>query len=129
MLIDGKLSLQFSVERIKLVINNNSISINAQDEYYVLTRSLSRKDEIANKIRTLIYEVEKSSYNTEEKRKARSLLKRMEYIITSISDSGVNSRLSKFKSWLIHNKWPFTVTSPFIMEIIDLIEYMMKYSQ
>ena len=129
-LIDGKLSLEFSsAERIKLVINNNTISINAQDEYYVLTRTLSRKDEIANKIRTLRYEVEKSSYNSEEKRKARFLLKRMEYIITSTSDSGANSKLSKFKSWIIHNKWLFTVTSPFIMELIELIEYMMKYSQ
>ena len=68
-LIDGKLSLEFSAERIKLVINNNTISINAQDEYYVLTRSLSRKDEIANKIRTLRRQVEKGSYNSEEKRK------------------------------------------------------------
>jgi hypothetical protein len=128
-LIDGKVSLEFSAERIKLVIDNNSISINSQDEYYLLTRSLSRKDEIANKIRTLRYEVEKSSYNSEEKRKARSLLKRMEYILTSTSDYGANSGFSKFKSWIIHNKWLFTVTSPFIMEIIDLIEYMMKYSQ
>ena len=124
-LIDGKLSLEFSAERIKLVINNNTISINSQDEYYVLTRTLLRKDEIANKIRTLRYEVEKSSYNSEEKRKASSLLKRMEYILTYISDS----RFNKLKSWIIHNKWLFTVTSPFIMQIIDLIEYMMKYSQ
>src|ERR687885_2465037 len=128
-LIDGKLSLEFSAEKIKLVINNNTISINAQDEYYILTRSLSEKDEITNKIRTLRYEVEKSSYNTEEKRKTRSLLKTMEYIITSTSNSGANSKLSKLKSWVIHNKWLFTVTSPFIMEIIELIEYMMKYSQ
>jgi hypothetical protein len=128
-LIDGKPSLEFSAERIKVVINNNSISINAQDQYYILTRSLSRKDEIANKITTLRYEVEKSSYNTEEKRKARSLLKRMEYILTSTSDSGANSRFSKFKSWIIHNKWLFTVKSPFIMETIDLIEPMIKYSQ
>ena len=128
-LIDGKLSLEFSAERIKLVINSNTISINSQDEYYILTRGLSRKDETANKIRTLRYEVEKSSYNSEEKRKARSLLKRMEYILTSITDSGANSRFSKFKSWMIRDKWLFTVRSPFIMEIIDLIEYMMKYSQ
>jgi hypothetical protein len=123
------LSLEFSAERIKFVINNNTISINARDEYYVLTRSLLRRDEIAYKISTLRYEAEKSSYNSEEKRKARSLLKRMEYILTSTSDSGANSRFSKFKSWVIHNKWLFTVTSPFIMGIIDLIEYMMKYSQ
>src|ERR671932_794821 len=100
-----------------------------QDRYYILTRSLSRKDEIANKIRTLRYEVEKSSYNSEEKRKARSLLKRMEYILASTSDSGANSKLSKLKSRIIRNKWLFTVTSPFIMEIIGLVEYMMKYSQ
>ena len=68
-MIDGKVSLEFSAERIKLVINNNSITINSQDEYYILTRSLSWKDEIANKIRTLSYQVEKSSYNSEEKRK------------------------------------------------------------
>ena len=96
---------------------------------YILTRSLSEKDEITNKIRTLRYKVEKSSYNTEEKRKTRSLLKTMEYIITSRSDSGANSKLSKLKSWVIRSKWLFTVTSPFIMEIIELIEYMMKYSQ
>jgi hypothetical protein len=53
----------------------------------------------------------------------------MEYIITSTSDSGANSKLSKFKSWIVHNKWLFTVISPFIMEIIELVEYMMKYSQ
>ncbi|MFL6337755.1 MAG: hypothetical protein ACJ718_01385 [Nitrososphaeraceae archaeon] len=128
-LIDRKLSLEFSAERIKLVMNNNSISINAQDEYYILTRILSRKDEIAYKIRTLRYEVEKSSYNSEEKRKASSLLKRMEYILTPIADSGANSRVGKFKSWIIHNKSLFTVKSPFIMEIIELIEYMIKYSQ
>jgi hypothetical protein len=117
-------SLEFSAERIKLVINNTTISINAQDEYYLLTRSLSRKDEIAYKIRTLRYEVEKSSFNSEEKRKTRSLLKRMENILTS-----TNSRFDKFKSWIIPNKWLFTVASPFIIQIIDLIEYMMKYSQ
>ena len=123
------MSLEFSAEKIKLVINNNTIGINAQDEYYVLTRSLSEKDEITNKIRTLRYEVEKSSYNTEEKRKTRSLLKTMEYILASTSDSGANSKLNKLKSWIIRNKWLFTVTSPFIMEIIELIEYMIKYSQ
>ena len=123
------MSLEFSAEKIKLVINNNTIGINAQDEYYVLTRSLSEKDEITNKIRTLRYEVEKSSYNTEQKRKTRSLLKTMEYIITSTSNSGANSKLSKLKSWVIRSKWLFTVTSPFIMKIIELIEYMMKYSQ
>jgi hypothetical protein len=77
----------------------------------------------------LRYEAEKSSYNTEQKRKTSSLLKRMEYILVSTSDSGANSRFSKFKSWIIHNKWLFTVTSPFIMKIIELIEYMIKYSQ
>ena len=123
------MSLEFSAEKIKLVINNNTISVNAQDEYYVLTRSLSQKDEIINKIRTLRHEVEKSAYNTEEKRKTRSLLKTIEYIITSPSDSGANSKLSKLKSWVIRSKWLFTVTSPFIMKIIELIEYMMKYSQ
>jgi hypothetical protein len=127
-LIDGKLSLEFSAERIKLIMNNNTISVNAQ-ESYIFTRSFPRKDEIINRIRTLRYEAEKSSYNTEEKRKTSSLLKRMEYILTSISDSGVNSRFSKLKSWIVHNKWLFTVKSPFIMEIIALIEYMTKYSQ
>jgi hypothetical protein len=110
-------------------MNNNTISVNAKDEYYTLTRNLSRKDEITNKIRTLRYEAEKSSYNTEEKRKTSSLLKRMEYILVSTSDSGANSRFSKLMSWIIHNKWIFTVTSPFIMNIIELIEYMIKYSQ
>ena len=109
-------------------MNNNTIGVNAQ-ESYIFTRSFSRKDEIINRIRTLRYEAEQSSYNTEEKRKTSSLLKRMEYILTSISDSGANSRFSKLKSWIIHNKWLFTVKSPFIMEIIASIEYMIKYSQ
>jgi hypothetical protein len=78
---------------------------------------------------TLRYEVEKSSNNNEEKRRTRSLLKRMEYILTSTSDSGANSKLSKLKSWIIRNKWLFSATSPFIMKIIELIEHMMKYSQ
>jgi hypothetical protein len=109
-------------------MNSNTIGVNAQ-ESYIFTRSFSRKDEIINRIRTLRYEVEQSSYNTEEKKKTSSLLKRMEYILTSISDSGANSRFSKLKSWIIHNKWLFTVKSPFIMEIIASIEYMIKYSQ
>src|SRR5919197_2516130 len=67
-LIDGKLSLEFSAEKIRLVINNIIISVNAQD-YYILTRSLAEKDEIINKIRTLRYEVEESSNKTEENRK------------------------------------------------------------
>jgi len=92
-LIDGKLSIEFSAERIKLVINNTIISVNAQDEY-ILTRSFSGKDEIINKIRTLRYEVEKSSNNSEEKRKTHFLLQRMEYILTSTSDSGANSIFS-----------------------------------
>jgi hypothetical protein len=127
--MDGKLSLEFSAERINIVINNNVIGVNAKDDYYILTRSFSRKDEIINKIRTLRYEVEKSSKNSEEKRKTRSLLKRMEYILTSTSDSGANSKFSKVKSWIIRNKWLFTITSPFIMQIIELIDYMIKYSQ
>ena len=77
-------------------MNNNTISVNAQ-ESYIFTRSFSRKDEIINRIRTLRYEAEQSSYNTEEKKKTSSLLKRMEYILTSISDSGANSRFSKLE--------------------------------
>jgi hypothetical protein len=127
-LIDGKLSLEFSAEKIKLVINNIIISVNAQDDY-ILTRSFSGKDEIINKIRTLRYEVEKSSNKTEQNRKTRFLLQRMEYILTSASDSGANSKFSKLKSWIILNKWHFTTTSPFIIKVIELIEYMMKYSQ
>jgi hypothetical protein len=127
-LIDGKLSIEFSAEKIKLVINNTIISVNAQDEY-ILTRDFSRKDEIINKIRTLRYEVEKSSNNSEEKRKTHFLLQRMEYILTSTSDSGANSIFSKLKSWIMRKKWLFTITSPFLMKIIEIIEYMMKYSQ
>lgn len=125
-LIDGKLSLEFSAEKIRLVINNIIISVNAQDDY-ILTRSLSEKDEIINKIRTLRYEVEESSNKTEENRKTRFLLQRMEYILAS--DSDVNSKVSKLKSWIRRDKWRFTMTSPFVMKIIELIQYMMKYSQ
>jgi hypothetical protein len=125
-LIDGKLSLEFSAEKIRLVINNIIISVNAQDDY-ILTRSLSEKDEIINKIRTLRYEVEVSSNKTEENRKTRFLLQRMEYILAS--DSDVNSKFSKLKSWIRRDKWLFTMTSPFVMKIIELIQYMMKYSQ
>ena len=128
-LIDGKLSLEFSAGRVRLVMNNNIISVNAQDDYYIFTRSLSRKDEIINRIRTFRYEVEKSSNASEEKRKRRSLLTRMEYILTSTSDSGANTKLTKLKTWIIRKKWLFSTTSPFVMKIIDLIEYMMKYSQ
>jgi hypothetical protein len=127
-LIDGKLSIEFSAEKIKLVINNTIISVNAQDDY-ILTRDFSRKDEIINKIRTLRYEVEKSSNNSEEKRKTHFLLQRMEYILTPTSDSGANSIFSKLKSWIMRKKWLFTITSPFLMKIIEIIEYMMKYSQ
>ena len=127
-LIDGKLSIEFSAERIKLVVNNTIISVNAQDDY-ILTRDFSRKDEIINKIRTLRYEVEKSSNNSEEKRKTHFLLQRMEYILTPTSDSGANSIFSKLKSWIMRKKWLFTITSPFLMKIIEIIEYMMKYSQ
>jgi hypothetical protein len=126
--IDGKLSIEFSAERIKLFINNTIISVNAQDDY-ILTRSFSRKDEIINKIRTLRYEVEKSSNNSEEKRKTHFLLQRMEYILTSTSDSGANSIFSKLKSWIIRKKSLFIITSPFLMKIIEIIEYMMRYSQ
>ena len=80
-------------------------------------------------IRTLRYEVEKSSNNSEEKRKTHLLLQRMEYILTSTSDSGANSIFSKLKSWIMRKKWLFTITSPFLMKIIEIIEYMMKYSQ
>lgn len=125
-LIDGKLSLEFSAEKIRLVINNIIISVNAQDDY-ILTRCLSEKDEIINKIRTLRYEVEESSNKTEENRKTRFLLQRMEYILAS--DSDVNSKVSKLKSWIRRDKWLFTMTSPFVMKIIELIQYMMKYSQ
>ncbi|MFL6418931.1 MAG: hypothetical protein ACJ71P_05885 [Nitrososphaeraceae archaeon] len=125
-LIDGKLSLEFSAEKIRLVINNIIISVNAEDDY-ILTRSLSEKDEIINKIRTLRYEVEESSNKTEENRKTRFLLQRMEYILAS--DSDVNSKVSKLKSWIRRDKWLFTMTSPFVMKIIELIQYMMKYSQ
>jgi hypothetical protein len=124
-LIDGKLSLEFSAKKIKLVINSNIISITAQ--YYILTRSLSQKDEVINMIRILKHEVEKSSSNSEEKRKTHSLLKRMEYILAS--DSGGNSKVSKLKTWIRRDKWLFTIKFPFIMKIIELIEYMMKYSQ
>ncbi|MFL6403940.1 MAG: hypothetical protein ACJ71M_10740 [Nitrososphaeraceae archaeon] len=125
-LIDGKLSLEFSAEKIRLVINNIIISVNAEDDY-ILTRSLSEKDEIINKIRTLRYEVEESSNKTEENRKTHFLLQRMEYILAS--DSDVNSKVSKLKSWIRRDKWLFTMTSPFVMKIIELIQYMMKYSQ
>src|SRR5919204_653458 len=100
-LIDGKLSLEFSAEKNKLVVNTNIISVNAQDDdYYILTRSISNKDEIINMIRTLRYGVEKSSTSSEEKRKTRFLLQRMEYILASTLGSDANSKFSKLKSWI-----------------------------
>jgi hypothetical protein len=111
------------------VINSYTITVNAQDDYYIFTRTFPRKNEIINRTRTLRYEVEKSSENSKEKRKTRSLLQRMEYILASTSDSGANSKFSKLKSLVIHTKWLFTITSPFTMKIIELIEYMIKYSQ
>jgi hypothetical protein len=109
-------------------MNNNIISVNAQDDY-IFIRSFSRKDEIINRIRTLRYEAEKSSENSEERRKTSFLLKRMEYILGPTSNFGAYSTLSKLKSWMASNKWHFTIRSPFIMKIIELIESMMKYSQ
>ena len=127
-LIDGKLSIEFSAERIKLVINNTIISVNAQDDY-ILTRSFSGKDEIINKIRTLRYEVEKSSIDNEEKEKTLSLLQRIEYILTIKSYSDATSIFSKLKMWIMRNRWVFNVaSSPFIIKIIDLIEHIMKHT-
>jgi hypothetical protein len=126
-LIDGKLSLEFSTEGIKLIINSDAITVNTQDDYYI--RSFTRKDEIINNIRTLRYEVEKSSNTNKEKKKTSFLLQRMEYILASTSYSDGNSKFSKLKGLIIHTKWTFTITSPFIMKIIELIEYMLRYSQ
>ena len=126
--INGKLSIQFSSEKINIAINNSVINVNAQNDY-TFTRGFSGKEDIINKIRTLRYEVEKHPLNNSEKRKTLSLLKKIDYTLTSTSHSGANSKLRKLKTWIIPNKWLFTFTSPFIIKIIDLIEDMMKNSQ
>jgi hypothetical protein len=51
--INGKLSIHFSAEKIDLIINNSSINVDAQDDY-AFTRSFPQKvDDINNKITTL----------------------------------------------------------------------------
>lgn len=127
--INGKLSIHFSTEKIDLIINNSIINVDAQDDY-AFTRSFPRKvDYIANKITTLRYEVEGSSFDIQEKEKTISLLQRIDYVLSSTTYSDVSSKFDKLKRSIIHNKWSFTVaSSPSILKIIDLIYDMMKNS-
>jgi hypothetical protein len=125
-IINGKLSMQFSADKIELVINNNNINVNALDDY-TFTRSLPQKEDIINKIATLRYEVETSSIDNIEKEKILSLLERIDYIFSSNAYSDADSKFNKLKRWIIHNKWFFTASSPFILKIIDLIHDMMKH--
>jgi hypothetical protein len=117
--------MQFSADKIELVINDSIIKVNAQDDY-TFTRSFPQKEDIINKITTLRYEVERSSIDNEEKEKTLSLLERIDYILSSEAYSDADSKFNKLKRWIIHNKWFFTESSPFIMKIIDLIHDMMK---
>ena len=126
--INGKLSLQFSAEKINVVINDSIINVRAEDDY-TFTGSLSQKEDIINKTRSLRYEVEKSSIDNEEKEKTLSLLQRIEYILTIKSYSDATSIFSKLKMWIMRNRWVFNVaSSPFIIKIIDLIEHIMKHT-
>lgn len=127
--INGKLSIHFSTEKIDLIINNSIINVDAQDDY-AFTRSFPRKvDYITNKITTLRYEVEGSSFDIQEKEKTISLLQRIDYVLSSTTYSDVSSKFDKLKRSIIHNKWSFTVaSSPSILKIIDLIYDMMKNS-
>jgi hypothetical protein len=126
-IINGKLSMQFSADKIELVINNNNINVNALDDY-TFTRSLPQKEDIINKIATLRYEVETSSIDNLEKEKILSLLERIDYIFSSKAYSDADSKFNKLKRWIIHNKWFFTASSPFILKIIDLIHDIMKHT-
>jgi hypothetical protein len=65
--INGKLSMQFSADKIELVINDSIINVNAQDDY-TFTRSFPQTEDIINKITTLRYEVEKSSIDKEKEK-------------------------------------------------------------
>ena len=123
--INGKLSMQFSADKIEIVINDSIINVNAQDDY-TFTRSFPQKEDIINKITTLRYEVERSSIDNEEKEKTLSLLERIDYILSSNAYSDADSKFNILKRWIIHNKWLFTASSPFVMKIIDLIHDMMK---
>ena len=123
--LNGKLSIQFSADKIELVINDSIINVNAQDDYTFI-RSFPQKEDIINKITTLRYEVEKSSIDNEEEEKTLSLLERIDYILSSKAYSDADSKFKKLKRWIIHNKWLFTASSPFVMKIIDLIHDMMK---
>jgi hypothetical protein len=97
--------------------------------FYIHEHIYAQKEDIINKIRSLRYEVERSSIDNEEKEKTLSLLQRVEYILTFKSYSDVASILSKLKLWLMRNRWIFSVaSSPFIIKIIDLIEDMMKHT-
>jgi uncharacterized Zn finger protein (UPF0148 family) len=126
--INGKLSLQFSAEKINVVINDSIINVRAEDDY-TFTGSLSQREDIINKTRSLRYEVEKSSIDNEEKEKTLSLLQRIEYILTIKSYSDATSIFSKLKMWIMRNRWVFNVaSSPFIIKIIDLIEHIMKHT-
>jgi hypothetical protein len=128
--INGKLSIHFSAEKIDLIVNKIIINVNAQDDY-TFTRNFPQKvEEIINKITTLRYEVEESSIDIQEKEKTLSLLQRIDYILSSTPYSDANSKFDKLKRRIIHNKWFFTsASSPFILKIIDLIHDMMKSSQ
>jgi len=126
--INRKLSLQFSAEKINIVIDDSIINVRAEDDY-TFTGSLSQKEDIINKTRSLRYEVEKSSIDNEDKEKTLSLLQRIEYILTIKSYSDATSIFSKLKMWIMRNRWVFNVaSSPFIIKIIDLIEHIMKHT-
>jgi hypothetical protein len=54
--INGKPSLQFSAEKINVVINDSIVNVRAEDDY-AFTGSHSQKDDIINKTRSLRYDI------------------------------------------------------------------------
>jgi len=128
--INRKLSIHFSAENVDITINNSIINVKAQDDY-TFTRSFPQKvEEIINKITALRYEVEESSIDIQEKTKTLSLLQRIDYVLSPTPYSNTTYKFDKLKRWIIHSKWFFTIaSSPFILNIIDIIHDMMKDSQ
>lgn len=112
-IIDKKRSLQFSAKSLRLTINNETISVNLLEAKF--SENIFSKN-ILIAISSLTREVKTNFMLKEkEKKKILKLIERLNYILAPLP------RRTLFKRTLYAKKWTFSLSTPYVLKIIEII--------
>jgi hypothetical protein len=114
-ILDGKPCLHFSAEYIRFTINNEILTIQLLESKF--SENISG-DNILKQIQSVIQEVKNSIIKDKEREKILSLLKKLNDIL-----------VAQPKKSFFQKKWVFSIATPFILKIIEILVSGKKISK